>query len=264
MINLKRITSKEYLMVAMLMAATLVFVSMMSTTVQAKQADAVIVGLAPDYPPMEFIDSTGEIVGYDLDVMKVVFERLGQHYVLKSMKWSEKDELLEKGDIDLIWSGLSITDERKQQYELSTSYLSGDQVFVVTTNSDIDSISSLANTKLGVISEKFLRPYIENFQQELGANFASVKEYADLPTAIDALLANEAEVIIARSSSIRYHVRHSLDKFKILPQPLVQTEGTGVAAKKGNKDLMDKISETLETMKADGSLKTIEKRWFGE
>lgn len=233
-------------------------------TEDVKQIEAVIVGISPDYPPMEFMDANSEIVGYDIDVMNSVFERLGEAYILRPMKWSEKDELLENGEIDLIWSGLSITDERKQLYEMSISYLLGEQLLVVRTDSPIQSSSDLAGMRVAVDSEKFLRPALEKLQQDIGASFASVKEFPSISAAMVALLVGEADVTIAGGSSIRYHAGHSPEKFRILPEHLMRTEGAGVAAKKGNGALIDDISAALQAMKNDGTLQSIQRRWFGE
>lgn len=235
-----------------------------SAATQTEQIDAIVVGIAPDYPPMEFLSSNAEIIGYDVDVMNMVFDRLGEDFLLEPMKWGKKDELLESGAIDLIWSGLSITEARKQQYELSMSYLGGEQVFVVAASSGIEDVTDLAHARVAVISEEFLRPYLEALQQELDANFTLVKEYSSISAAMVALLTNEVDVTIARGATIRYHTDNSPGKFRILPEPLMETEGTGVAAKKGNQELMSRINSTLQIMYNDGSLKSIQRHWFGD
>lgn len=229
-----------------------------------ERGDAIIVGLDPNYPPMEFTNAESEIVGFDLDLMEATFRDMGQEYRLKSIVWGEKDDELNSGKIDLIWSGLNITDERKQIYELSNSYLEGEQLFVVAVNSPIVSGSDLSFKRLAIQSGTFIKPTLTKLEQKQGASFASITEYSGVSTAMIALLSGEADVAIADGLSVRYHVSHSPGKFRILPEILMRTGGTGVAARKGNRELINRVNVALGNLEENGSLKAIRQKWFGQ
>lgn len=227
--------------------------------------NAVVIGMDANYPPMEFIDANAEMAGFDVDMIKVAFEKMGKPYFIKPMSWDKKTELLNNGDIDLIWSAMNITDERKEIYQMSNSYMSGEQVFVLPAQSDIETKEQIAGKRVGLTAGGFVAPILEKFsksnpQGEIG----STKEFPDVASAMVGLLTNEVDVVIADGIAGRYYSSHSPGKFKILPELLVKTEGTGVAAKKGNTKLIDEVNNVLEQMKADGTMKQVYTKWFGE
>lgn len=108
----------------------------------------VIVGLDDAFAPMGFKDESGEIVGFDVDLAKEVGDRLGKKVVFQPIDWSMKESELNNGNIDFIWNGYTITEERKEKVNFSEAYLNNKQVIVTLANSDINAKSDLSGKKL--------------------------------------------------------------------------------------------------------------------
>lgn len=234
-----------------------------NTNQTTKKEGTVVVGLDPNYPPMEFTDAQSKIIGFDLDLMDAVFKKMDLPYEVHPIIWTKKEDLLNAGNIDVIWSGMNITDERKATMEMSQPYLPGEQLFVVNAKTAINSVEQLAGTRVALQAGTFVLPDIEKLEQRLGTQFESKQEYSGVATAMVALVTGRADVVIADGVAVRYHNLHSPGKFRILHEKLLETEGAGVAAKQGNTDLINKINAALEATRADGSFQAIYNKWFG-
>lgn len=115
-----------------------------------------VVGLDDSFPPMGFRDEKNEIVGFDVDLAKEVGKRMGMEVVLQQINWDTKELELDSGNIDVIWNGLTMTDERVKVMDFTDPYLENDQVIVVKKDSDIKVKADLAGKNVGV--QKARRP----------------------------------------------------------------------------------------------------------
>ncbi|MBP5752508.1 MAG: transporter substrate-binding domain-containing protein, partial [Treponema sp.] len=79
-----------------------------------KRTGTMVMGLDDSFPPMGFRDKNNEIVGYDVDLAKEVAKRLGVTLKLQPIDWSTKEQELNTKKIDCIWSGFTMTKERKE------------------------------------------------------------------------------------------------------------------------------------------------------
>ena len=80
---------------------------------------------------MNFIDEkTKEDTGFEADFAKAVFEKLGVKAKFQEIKWETKETELASKNIDCIWNGMTITDERKENMQISTPYMQNKQVIV--------------------------------------------------------------------------------------------------------------------------------------
>ena len=109
-----------------------------------------ILGLDDSFPPMGFRDENNEIVGFDIDCAKEVASRMGVELVIQPIAWDSKQMELDSGNIDCIWNGMSINEERKEAMNLSDPYLKNDMVFVVLGSSDYQSQADLEGKNIAV------------------------------------------------------------------------------------------------------------------
>ena len=94
-----------------------------------------VLGLDDSFPPMGFRDENNEIVGFDIDLAKEVANRLGVKFRAQPINWDAKEQELSTGNIDCIWNGLTITEERKAMLSFSKPYLANEQIVVIRKNS---------------------------------------------------------------------------------------------------------------------------------
>ena len=109
-----------------------------------------IVGLDDTFAPMGFRDSSGNLVGFDVDLAKEVGIRLGVEVRFQPIDWDAKVLELNSGTIDMIWNGLTITESRLEEMLFSIPYIANTQMIMVASDSSINLISDLSDKKLGV------------------------------------------------------------------------------------------------------------------
>lgn len=233
-------------------------------TETASHSDLPVILVGSDnYPPFHYEDANGQPTGIDVDLAKEAFRRMGYQAAFVTIDWEDKQDLVERGEIDCIWGSFS-SDGREDQYLWTEPYLYSRQVVAVRQDSDIQTLADLAGKRVAVQSttkpeELFLThtdPRIPRVAEvfslqdrELIYPYLS-KGYAD------ALAAHETAILQCMSD-------YSLD-YRILDEPLL-TVGLGVAFARTDQRGLDKeLSRTFEEMRADGSLEQIVGRYLDE
>ncbi len=239
------------------MAALMVF-TMASCS---KSENEFILGLDDSFPPMGFRDDNNEIVGYDIDLAKEVANRLGLKFRAQPISWSAKELELNTGKIDCIWNGLSITPERLEAFSFTKPYLSNAQVVVVRKDSGIKSLSGLEDKILGVqaaSSASAALDKVPSFKQSL----RQIVDFSDNIMALNDLEIGGLDGVAMDKVVADYNLKVTGKPFVILSETLAP-EQYGIAFKKDNTELRDKVQKTLEEMSADGTVAKISEKWFG-
>ena len=124
-------------LVPMFIVAVLVLTGVLGCV--QKQEMVLVVGTSADFPPFEYKDpQTGEIVGFDIELIKLIAEKIGYDKVeIKDMDFDSLTPALDAGQIDVAIAGITITDKRKQQVDFSIPYWSADQAAVIRKGSGI-------------------------------------------------------------------------------------------------------------------------------
>ena len=99
--------------------------------------DTLILGFDDTFVPMGFKDDNGDYSGFDIELAKAVADKLGKNLEFQPIDWTMKESELNNGNIDMIWNGYSVTDERKEKVDFSKSYLKNRQIIITLKNSDI-------------------------------------------------------------------------------------------------------------------------------
>ena len=114
-----------------------------------QQKGTLIIGLDNEYPPMGFLDDNGELTGIDIALAKAIEGKLGVKVVFQPITWSAKDTELKTKNIDCIWNGLSVNEDRKEAYTLSKPYLANAQIVLTANDSGIATIADLEGKRVG-------------------------------------------------------------------------------------------------------------------
>ena len=232
---------------------------------KVKQAGKLILGLDDSFPPMGYRDDNDEIVGYDIDLAKEVASRMGVELVLQPIDWYYKESELNDGNIDCIWNGMSIDDERREKLNLSEPYLNNQQVVVVLSDSGINTLADLAGKEVilqaGSTAEGALDSHPEVKE--------TLKDGQAIPVdnnvqAMMELKNGTGDAVIMDAVVARYYLNlEDGDAYKILDEVLSEEE-YAIGFRKGDQELRDEVQKILGEMKADGKLAEITIKWFGE
>ncbi len=219
-------------------------------------------GLDASFPPMGFEDENGEIVGFDIDLAKAVCDYYGIELECIPIDWDNKDAELQSGNIDCIWNGLSITDERLETYCMSRPYLANRQVVIVPENSTVKALSDLAGKKVALQSDSSASEALMA-NEELYSSLSEIVELRDNLTAIMDLQSGNVDAVIMDEVVARYVIEKSGEPVVILDESLAPEE-YGIGFAKENTELCKAVEDALTALKEDGTLKKISEKWFGE
>ncbi len=227
--------------------------------------ETLIVGLQCGYPPFEFMDTTGKIVGFDVEIAEIIAEKLQKTLVIKDMEFEGEILSLKQGKIDLIISGMNITPSRLKEI-LMVSYHGEEATSLslifwneippgVNTIEDIALLPNpIVSVESGAIPETYMNRYAnikaKSFQGALGP-LMDVKYGKSV--------ANLVEPDVAE------YLKKQHPEIKTLNVPLPEEEtilGFGIGIKKRNLELFQQIQAIIQGLKESGELKHLEDKWF--
>ncbi|MCR5724210.1 MAG: amino acid ABC transporter substrate-binding protein [Treponema sp.] len=220
-----------------------------------------VLGLDDSFPPLGFRDENNQIVGYDIDLAKEVAARLGVAFRAQPIDWSAKEQELSTGKIDCIWNGLTITEERKAALSFTKPYLENAQVVVVRADSGITALSHLAGKTLGLQSGSSAADALDEAPQ-VKKSLKSVVEFKENITALNDLEIGGVDGVVMDSVVANYSIQQTGKPFAVLAEGLAP-EAYGVAFRKNEPLLAEKVQSVLEEMAADGTVAAISQKWFG-
>ncbi|MBO4404654.1 MAG: amino acid ABC transporter substrate-binding protein [Treponema sp.] len=226
-----------------------------------KERGVFVLGLDASFPPMGFTDDDGNIVGYDIDLAKEVASRLGVEFKAQPIDWDAKEMELSSGNIDCIWNGFTITDERKEKLEMTKPYLNNDQVLVVKNNSGISSLKDAAGKLIGVQRGSSAQEAIED-NEEFATSIKETVLYPENLIALNDLEIGGVDGVVMDSVVASYDITTS-NKPLVLVSEVLANEAYGVGFRKGEVKLCNEVQRILEEMAADGTVAAISTKWFG-
>ncbi|MDR3312010.1 MAG: amino acid ABC transporter substrate-binding protein [Spirochaetaceae bacterium] len=220
-----------------------------------------IMGLDDSFPPMGFRNEKGEIVGYDVDLAREVCRRLGVELVLQPIDWNAKEQELNTGEIDCIWNGFTITDERKQALTFTPPYLKNAQVVVVRSTSAYQKLGDLAGKWVGVQAGSSAQDALDD-AAAFRASLKGVIEFKENLTALMDLETGGVDAVVMDLLVANDNIHRSGKNFRILAETLAPEE-YGVGFRKADAALAGKVWETLQGMAKDGTVTKFAVQWFG-
>ena len=218
-----------------------------------------VLGLDTEFPPMGFIDSNGEIAGFDIDVAREVCRRLGVTLTPVGIDWNEKEDDLNSGKIDCIWNGFSVTPKRAEDMNLSDPYMKNELILVVLGASTAKSQEDLKGGKIGVQDGSTAQDAIKKL--DIYSDI-TVMPYENVMEVLQKLDSGEIDAALVDSVPAFYYIFSKDKPYYILSDSLAEEE-YAIGFRKGDRALRDKVQQILGEMKTDGTLGEISKKWFG-
>jgi len=204
------------------------------------------------FPPYEFIsDEDGEtIVGIDAEIAALIAEELGLELQIEDMEFSSILTAVQTGKVDIGLAGMTVTEERLQNVNFSSTYAQGIQSVIVPEDSDIQSVDDLAGHKIGVQESTTGHIYCED---DFGAD--NVTAYVNGATAVQALLTGQVDCVVIDNNPAKEFVKAN-EGLKLLDTSYAE-EDYAAAISKDNEALLKAFNEVLDAKIADGSVQKI-------
>ncbi|MDO5102103.1 MAG: cystine ABC transporter substrate-binding protein [Lautropia sp.] len=226
---------------------------------KVKERGALRIGIEGTYPPFNFQDKAGKLVGFEVDLGEALAKQLGVKAHFQPTKWDGLLAALESGRLDVIINQVTITEARQAKYNFSQPYtLSGMQAVVRKDNADqFQTPDTLKGKKVGV-------GLGTNYEEWLRKNIpeADVRVYEDDPTKSQDLAVGRLDAIMVDRLAALYQVAQSNNRFA-LGGPAFSRQTSGIPTRKGDTELLAAINKALDTLREDGTLAAISTKWFG-
>ena len=239
-------------------------------TVGASLALAVAAGTAsaetlkvvtdPSFVPFEMMDTeTGEMFGFDMEIIREVADRAGFEIDLNTMDFNGIIPAIQTGNVDIAIAGITITDEREEIVDFSNPYYdSGLRLLVREGNDDIKEFDDLegkkVGTKIGSTSYDYL---MKNLEADDG-----VTPYPGSSDMYMALMSRAVDAVFYDAPNVGYFARTKGEGKVKTVGPLYEGQQYGIALVEGSK-WVDEVNTALASMKEDGTYKKIYEKWFG-
>lgn len=236
------------------------FGAILALSATAAQATTYTVGSGGTYRPFEFENAQKQLEGFDIDIIKAVAKAEGFDIKLVNTPWEGIFATLNSGDRDIIISGITITDKRKQMVDFSAPYFPAEQAIVVPENTQVASLESLKSINVGVVNSSTGDIVVSDV---LGKNSTAIKRFDNTPLMLQELYEDGIGAAVGDVGVVKYYIKtHPEKQFKLVSDNKFQRQYFGIAVAKGNDELRNKINAGLQKIVADGTYAKIYATWF--
>ena len=228
-----------------------------ATAAQA-QTKELVVGSSATYRPFAYETPSKEIVGYDVDIIKAVAQKAGLAIKIVNTPWTGIFAALNNGDVDIVISGVTINDKRRQSYDFTAPYFEARQLIAVNKDSAVKGLKDLAGKKIAVVTGSTADDIVS---REFGKTSPDIRRFENTPIIVSELANGGVDAAIGDNGVIAFRTQEH-KQLKTVGDPGFPKEYFGIVVKQGNKTLLDKLNAGLAAVKADGSYAQIYKKWF--
>ena len=241
-----------------LLAVLLIALSMMFIGCKKEQKiDGYIFAADATWPPLEFVDN-GELTGFEVELIPLLGEKVGVTMAVKNIPWDTIFAGLANGAYDGVASGVTVTEERKNSMDFSTTILEVGQIVIIriSDTNTIKGMQDLNGKKIGVQIGTTGDFALDDFSVEK-------RVYDDIGLAIEDLLNGNVDAAVCDSliaSDFVLANENYTSKLTVAGEPFTKEE-IAIAVKKGNTELLNLINKGLELAIADGSFNELKAKW---
>jgi len=224
--------------------------------------NAIIVGTSADFPPFEYKDANGNIIGFDVEMVTEILTSQGYTVTVTDIAFDSLIPSLQQGKINVIVAGMSITDERKAEVDFSNPYFEADQSVLIKAGSmiNITSDDDLANLTVGAQTGTTGALWVE--ENLVNTNLTPASKFQQYETYDLAILDLKAEriqiLVLDKPVAQAYSEDVGLD----VVYTIITNENYGIAVQKGQTELLQKINTGLAALKASADWNTLVKKYF--
>ena len=215
--------------------------------------------VAPDYPPMEYIDS-GQIVGFSVDYVTAACREAGLDAEFTKVEWDHIFVGLDRGDYDAVMSSVTITPERRRTMDFTIPYYVVRQSLVVPVNSSLNNIRQLKGQRVGTQADTTATGLVESVSGAISVT------YEGPGAAMAALAKGELDAVVCEDMVGAAFLADPAYAGKLKTASIINTPGAeeiyAAAVRKGNLDVLIPLNEGLKAVKAKGIDEEIRRKWF--
>lgn len=224
-------------------------------TPKEESKKVLIAGTDAAYAPMEYIDTNGDIVGIDIEVVDAIAEAAGFEVEYRNVGWDPLFPAVNNGEVDFAVSSITITEKRQQEFDFTDSYFEANQLVLAPEGSDIESFQDLKDLRVSAQINTTGHIVVKEL---LGETSTKIVAAETMPFAITEMLNGNADASVGDNAVIiDYQKSNPNVKLKVIEDDSFEKEYYGLMVKKGNDEITDLLNAGIQKIKEDGTLKEI-------
>lgn len=217
------------------------------------------------YPPLQFVDpASGNAVGWEYDAMEEIANRLNITVVYENISWDAMIAAVGEGQFDMGMTGITIREDRAEVVDFSEAYMRSEMVMMV--RGDEDRFSNAAEFAAGedflMAAQPGTTPFYVGVYDVLDGNEANprIVLFETFGAGVQALRTGDVDLVLTDGTAGEGYVSASDGGLKIVGEKL-GTEDFGFIYPKGS-DLVEPMNAAIASMKEDGTIDALNKKWF--
>ncbi|HFC8536982.1 basic amino acid ABC transporter substrate-binding protein [Neisseria bacilliformis] len=221
------------------------------------------VGTNAEFAPFEFMDTNNNVQGFDIDLLNAMAKAGGFRVEYKHQPWDSLFAALGNGDVDILASAVTITDERKQSMDFSDPYYKITQVILVPQGKDIKSAEDLKKAnKVGVVTGNTGDLAVGKL---LGADNGKIARFENITLVTKELENGGLDAVVSDSAVVANYVKNNGNKgFTMVTVPDFPEENYGFVVRKGDTETQAALNAALKKVRESGEYDKIAEKYFAK
>lgn len=205
------------------------------------------------YPPFEYVKE-GKIVGFDIDLANMIAAELGKKAVIEDMQFQNILPSVDKGQVDAAIATMTLTEERKKNFDFSDPYYYANLAMVFSKSKPINNIAEITNKKAACQIGTTMEIWLKNSPYK-----PQITTFDDNNQAVESLKAGHADFVMIDNSQAKSFTKNNPTLTYVTIAD--SGDGYGIALKK-NSPLTTEINQAIKNLKDRGEIEQLEKKWI--
>ena len=250
---MKKIVKVSAVILALVMAMGSLCACGGTSSENPSATEKLVMATNASFPPYEFVDDNGAFAGIDVEIAGLIAEKLGLTLEIQDVEFGSIIGGVQSGKFDIGMAGMTVTDERLQSVNFSTSYAKGIQSIIVPEGSEVksfDDLSAKEDVKIGVQQDTTGDIYITD---DLGEDH--VIRFKTGNDAVQALVTGKVDAVVIDNAPAKRYV--AANEGLVILETAYAEEDYAICVAKDNTALLESINKALAELTADGTIDAI-------
>ncbi|MBQ6264508.1 MAG: transporter substrate-binding domain-containing protein [Clostridia bacterium] len=233
-----------------------------TSTENPSKTEKLVMATNASFPPYEYVDDSGAFAGIDVEIAGLIAEKLGLTLEIQDVEFGSIIGGVQSGKFDMGMAGMTVTDERLESVNFSTSYATGIQSIIVPEGSEIKSFDDFFNAdgtvkdiKVGVQQDTTGDIYLSDTVDNGGVGSDHVIQYKTGNDAVQALVTGKVDAVVIDNEPAKSYV--AANEGLVILETAYAEEDYAICVAKENTALLENINKALDELTADGTIDAI-------